>query len=170
MLQTVLATSATVDYFIQAAHLICQFPPAWQPWASFFIVRTKRSKFDSRILSKNFFWSWQWTMFNGTMFSLCSRCNFTEIPKQFAHPSSSSNDFFFFFSDLTQYSEQGFGSRHMWLWVLTPSWFSLMTLVDSLTLWSGSFLSSSLISSYHLISIQSHWPFCFTETSCRICL
>ena len=61
---------------------------------------------------------WQWPMFKSSTFFLCSRYNFKEMLRQFAQPSSS-NDFFF--SYLAQYTEQNFGTRHMRLWVLTPS-------------------------------------------------
>ena len=140
MLERVWVTSVWIGYWIQVAHLVCQLLSGWYPWASLSIVKTKRSKFDSRILSKVFP-----VLDNelcliapcppfapGTTLSKCRDSLLTHHHFQF---------FFFFFSDLTQYTKQGFGTRHMCLWVLTPSWFNHMTLVDSFTLWSGPLLS-----------------------------
>ena len=45
---------ALIGYWIKVAHLICQLPSARYPQVSLSIVKTKRSKFDSRILSKVF--------------------------------------------------------------------------------------------------------------------
>ena len=45
---------ALLGYWIQVAHLIRQLPSARYPQVSLSIVKTKRSKFDSRILSKVF--------------------------------------------------------------------------------------------------------------------
>lgn len=105
-------------------------------------------------------------MFHSTTFSLCSGYNLTEIPRPFPPPSLCTDDGMC----MARCTQQGFGTRHTRLWVLTPYWLSDVTLVSSLTPWSGHFWSFSLILSFYLISLPPHWSFNdFPETRCRDC-
>lgn len=167
MLERVWVTSVRIGYWIQVAHLVRQLPSAWYPRASLSIVKTKRSKFDSRILSKVF------PILDNELCLIAPCPPFAPVTtlskyRQFAHPSSFSIFFFFliWLSTLNKALEPGTCVYEFWLPFDLTIWHWLIHLHFDLVPY---YLQPHLELPFNFTSVITGL-FCFLATSCRICL
>ena len=170
MLERVWVTSVRIGYWIQVAHLVCQLLSARYPWASLSIVKTKRSKFDSRILSKVFpVLDNELCLIAHVLPLLQVRlCRNTETV---CSPIIIFKFFFFFFfliwlSALNKALEPGTCVYEFWLPLDLTIWHWSIHLHFDLVPY---YLQPHLELPFNFTSVINGL-FCFLATSCRICL